>query len=79
VQVRNGVAILWGPVPTVDLAFRAEARLRALIELIDVHNNLEVNPNPLGPTPIFRGPPQFLPDRLPPPLPEAPRPPQILL
>jgi len=78
VQVRGGVAILWGPVPSVDLAFRAEARLRALIELIDVQNNLEITPNPLGPAPIFRGP-QFLPDRLPPPLPEAPRPPQIFL
>src|SRR5262245_22029303 len=79
IEVRGGVAILWGPVPSVDLAFRAEARLRALIEVIDVHNNLEITPDPLGPAPIFRGPPQFLPDRLPPPLPEAPRPPQILL
>src|SRR5437762_2073213 len=30
VQVRNRVAILWGPVPTVELAFKAEVCLREL-------------------------------------------------
>src|SRR5947207_6099690 len=30
VRVRNRVATLWGPVPSADLALKAELRLRAL-------------------------------------------------
>src|SRR2546428_477337 len=47
VKVRGRVAILWGPVPTVELALRAEARLRMMIELVDVRNELIVMPEKL--------------------------------
>ncbi len=42
VRVRNRVAVLWGPVPSVELALRAEAKLRAMIEFVDVRNELIV-------------------------------------
>lgn len=73
VHVKDGIAYLWGPVPSVDLAFRAEARLRMMIELIDVRNNLEIAPNPFGPLHWEPDAPRILPDRLPPPLPGLPR------
>ncbi|MBI3407069.1 MAG: BON domain-containing protein [Planctomycetes bacterium] len=68
VNVVEGVAFLWGPVPTAEFAARAEQRLRAMIELVDVRNRLYVtDEEPLTPlmqptspqTPL----PQFLPDR----------------
>jgi hypothetical protein len=42
VRVRNRIAILWGPVPSVEVALRAEAKLRAMIEFVDVRNELIV-------------------------------------
>jgi hypothetical protein len=40
--VRGRVAVLWGPVPSAGAARRAEMRLRTMIELIDVRNELIV-------------------------------------
>jgi hypothetical protein len=74
VRVRNRVATLWGPVPTPDLAFKAEIRLRNLIELVDVHNELFVTGEPtVDPPEVAPAPaqPLFLPEQLPPALPPA--------
>ena len=75
VKVRGRIAILWGPVPTAELALRAEQRLRQIIELIDVRNELIIMPDDLRDVPVPAGPtPLFLPEKAPPPLPERPRP-----
>ena len=74
VKVRGRVAVLWGPVPTADLALRAERQLRTMFELIDVRNELIVMPEDLRDLPLpFAPPPFFLPEKAPPPMPEAPR------
>ena len=36
VIVQDRVAILWGPVPSAEVAFRAELCLRAMLELTEV-------------------------------------------
>lgn len=59
VQVVDRVAILFGPVPSLDVGLRAESRLRGLIELRDVRNDLDVV------TPL----PELLPERIPAPAP----------
>jgi hypothetical protein len=70
VRVRNRVATLWGPVPTADLGFKAEARLRTLLELIEVRNELIViGDDPRLRIPGLPPPGAFLP---PPPLPGLP-------
>jgi hypothetical protein len=53
VQVIDRVAILFGPVPKIELGRRAEARLRGLFELRTVRNELEV-PAPLPQLPVER-------------------------
>lgn len=70
-NVVDGVAILWGPVPNAALSFRAEQRLRAMIELAEVRNQLHVTDEE---TRLFSPPssPHFLPDRLPPIVPQEP-------
>src|ERR1022692_3169962 len=76
VTVSDRVAVLWGPVPSAEAAFRAELCLKTMIELAEVHNELFVKDSlePMrGPLKID-SPPQFLPDLLPPRLPEQPRP-----
>jgi BON domain len=76
VTVTDRVAVLWGPVPSAEVAFRAELCLKALNQLVEVRNELVVS-EPLEPTRRpFRldNPPQFLPELLPPRLPEEPRP-----
>ena len=73
VKVRGRVAVLWGPVPTPELALRAEQRLRQMIELIDVRNELMVMPEDLRDVPVPVAPPLFLPEKTPPPLPDAPQ------
>src|SRR6266540_3074712 len=40
VTVRDRVATLWGPVPSAQVAFRAELCLKAMIELAEVRNEL---------------------------------------
>lgn len=74
VRVRGRVAILWGPAPSVELGLLAEARVRTMIELIDVRNELVVMPEEASQAvapPVER--PLFLPEKGPPPLPEGPR------
>ena len=66
VKVRNRVAVLWGPVPSRDLAVRAETRLRNMIELVDVRNELIVMPDERVFTPSPQRP-LFSPDKAPPP------------
>src|SRR3712207_6613159 len=44
VSVKNRVATLWGPVPKAELGRQAESRLRKMIELRDVRNELDVTP-----------------------------------
>jgi hypothetical protein len=71
VCVHNRVATLFGPAPTLDLALRAEARLRALFELVEIRNELIVPLDELVPQPA--APPLFMPERSPPAVPQ-PRP-----
>ncbi|GEM_PF-5591015 len=73
VRVRGRVAVLWGPAPTAELALRVEQRLRQMIELIEVRNELIVVPEDLRDVPVPVAPPLFLPEKSPPPLPDAPR------
>ena len=40
VAVKNRIATLWGPAPSLELSQLAETRLRRLIELRDVRNEL---------------------------------------
>ncbi len=85
VRVRNRVAILWGPVPSAELAFKAEVCLRGVVELLDIRNELFVTDDvpdpPAGaPTPMYLPPeappglPALPPERTPPPLPPPPPP-----
>src|SRR5450755_115852 len=72
VRVRNRVAVLWGPVPSAEMAFKAEVYLRGLVELIEVRNELHVTGEPL---PVLGGlpsPPAFHLPELPPTLPALP-------
>ena len=78
VYVRGGVAFLWGPAPTTEAAFRAETRLRALFELIDVRNDLEIMPEYFTPA-LVPLRPRMLPNRPPPALPEPARQPLALV
>jgi hypothetical protein len=75
VTIQDRVATLWGPVPSAEVAFRAELCLRSVIELADVRNELVVS-DALKPMRVplkIDNPPSFLPDHLPPPLPKSPR------
>jgi hypothetical protein len=75
VIVQDRVAILWGPVPSAEVAFRAELCLRGMAELREVRNELMVHeaiqpirlPKKLEPSPKTR---QILPELLPPELPQ---------
>lgn len=49
VRVRDRVAYLWGPVPTPELALRAEQKLRECIEIKEIRNDLYVEERPVGP------------------------------
>ena len=74
-KVRGRVATLWGPVPSIELSVRAERRLRTMIQLIDVRNELIVMPDDLREWIVPAAPrPLFLPEKNPPPLREASRP-----
>jgi hypothetical protein len=44
VRVRNRVATLWGPVPSAELALKAEQRLHGLLDLLTVRSELIVVP-----------------------------------
>lgn len=58
VTVRDHIAVLWGPVPSRDLSLRAEIRLRSMLPLANVRNELVVSENRFsaygdGPVPRF--------------------------
>jgi len=73
VRVRNRVAILWGPVPSVESGFKAEVCVRTLIELVEVQNHLFVNEE-IAPasTRSLPSPAVLLPPAMPPMLPGLP-------
>ena len=76
VIVTDRVAVLWGPVPSPEVAFRAELCVRTMIELVEIRNELFVSEllEPIR-TPLkIDIPPLFLPDQMPPKLPVEPRP-----
>ncbi|HMF16553.1 MAG TPA: BON domain-containing protein [Gemmataceae bacterium] len=57
VKVRNRVAVLWGPVPSVEIANQAVSLLQKLPGLVAVKNELDVDPDLLLPL--------YLPETLP--------------
>jgi osmotically-inducible protein OsmY len=57
VSVQDRAATLWGPVPSVALARRAEILLRNLAELVEVHNELHLDPTQ-DPGPTKSSPPR---------------------
>jgi hypothetical protein len=70
VTVRDRAATLWGPVPSVELALKAERALRNLFELTAVRNDLELSrAGEANEVPQIPGGPTSLPDKLPPALP----------
>jgi hypothetical protein len=75
VFVTDRVAVLWGPAPSAEVAFRAEERLRTMIELIAVHNKLYVSESiePVREAPGIDNPQRVLPTLLAPRLPMDPR------
>jgi osmotically-inducible protein OsmY len=76
VSVQNRVATLWGPVPSIEVAFRAELVLRTMFELTAVRNELFVSElvEPMKKKPLrIDNPPRPLPDLAPPKLPPLPR------
>lgn len=76
VIVTDRVAVLWGPAPSAEVAFRAELCVRTMIELAEVRNELFVSEllEPIR-TPLkIDIPPLFLPEHMPPKLPAQPRP-----
>src|SRR5205085_7237670 len=78
VQVSSRVAVLWGPVPSRELAYRAEQRLRTLYDLVEVRNRLTIDSDGAAPWALpHPDPPRFLPDEVPPLSPKEPRPPVL--
>jgi hypothetical protein len=76
VIVTDRVAVLWGPVPSAEVAFKAELCVRTMIELVEIRNELFVSElvEPIR-TPLkIDIPPLFLPEKMPPKLPVEPRP-----
>jgi len=70
VRVRDRVAYLWGPVPSVELSFKAEICLREMFELTEVRNQMFVSGDePAKPAPPA---PSFLPAAAAPSLPGLP-------
>jgi len=57
VKVRNRVAVLWGPVPSVEIASQAVSLLQKLPGLVAVKNELDIDPDLLLPL--------YLPETLP--------------
>jgi BON domain len=75
VTVHNRVATLWGPVPSIEVAFRAELVLRSMFELTAVRNELFVSElvEPMKKPLRIDNPPRNLPEMAPPKLPAVPR------
>lgn len=75
VMVTDRVAVLWGPVSSVEIAFRAEICLKAMFELVEVRNELSVSEalEPVSRPLKIDSPPRYMPELLPPKLLEEPR------
>ena len=75
VTVRDRVATLWGPVPSAEIAFRAELCLKTMIELAEVRNDLFLSEyvKPMRVPLKIDNAPSPVPDRMPPALPRIPR------
>src|SRR5205823_4800377 len=73
VRVRDRVAVLWGPVPSTEMARRAVELLQGLPDLVEVRNELHVEPRDEQPVAPPRRP-ERLPDVAP-----APAPPGMLM
>lgn len=71
VIVTDRGALLWGPVPSGEAAFRAELCLRTMVELVEVRSELFVleSLDLVRPPLKIDNPPQFLPELQPPELP----------
>lgn len=69
VRVKDRVAVLWGPVPSMEAGKRAEQCLRTFIELMEVRNEMHLAPD-YDWRPVAPAMPPMLPDKLPPALPE---------
>lgn len=76
VVVTNRVAVLWGPVPSAEVAFRAQVCLKAMVDLVKVKNETFVSDlsEPMRKPLKIDVPPQMLPDKVPPKLPMDARP-----
>lgn len=74
VSVHNRVATLWGPVPSIEIAFRAELVLRTMFELTAVRSELFVSEllEPVRKPLRIDKAPKYLPDVVPPKLPALP-------
>src|SRR5438046_196452 len=70
VSVQDRVATLWGPVPSAEIAFRAELTLRTIIELADVRNELFITDavKPMRLPLKIDNLPSAIPEQLPPPV-----------
>ncbi len=75
VKVANGVAVLWGPIPSQALSVRAEQRLRSMVELVEIRNQMSIEPDD-GVTPRIPEAPRYLPEPMPA-APSAPRQPAL--
>ena len=64
VRVTNRIAVLWGPVPSQELSFRAEQRVRTMFELIEVRNRMTIVGRDDA-APAVPEAPRFLPDAVP--------------
>lgn len=76
VVVTNRVAVLWGPAPSAEIAFRAELCMRTMVELTSVRNELFISDltEPVRSPLKIDVPPLRLPDMTPPKLPRESRP-----
>lgn len=72
VSVHNRVATLWGPVPSAEVAFRAELVVKTMFELTAVRNELFVSElvEPKRKPLRFESSPKKLPEIVPPKLPD---------
>ncbi len=71
VVVTDRVAVLWGPAPSADIALRAEMCLKAMLDLVEVRNemiileSIEPASRPSAVDAVPRVVPELLPPRLP--------------
>lgn len=80
VRVKDRIATLWGPIPTAELSFKAEVRLRSFRGLLEVQNEMFIleesatERSPFAPAPVPIRSPESLPPALPPSPPALPAP-----